>query len=395
MPEGYEKLGTFSLTRSGPFYRVEERLGLAREGFPGLALRTAIATGVTFLPLVVLAAIEGVLIGSRVTLPLLHDLTVYARFAFAVPLLLHAEQFVDTRLSMAVTHFQTGDILEGRARDDFEAALDRLRHALDSRLPEIILLLVAMIPALVHNRTVLGHPVSSWQVLSPGLSSTTTWAGKWLEFVSLPIFSFLILRWLWRILLWSQFLWRVSRIDLRLIPTHPDGSGGLAFLGLLHTAFGAFLVPVAATIAARGVQWVQIGGGTIGSLRNVLIAFIVIGLGLALGPLLLFIPKLIAIKRRGLLEYAKVATDYTRDFDQKWLRKPMTAEEPMLGSSDIQSLADLGNSYSFIQRMRVIPVSRQNAIAIGVATALPMLPFLLLIFPLEQLLKQVATLVIR
>ena len=395
MPDAYETLGTFSLTRGGPFYRVEERLGMAREGFPGLALRTVFTIGLTFVPLVVLAAIEGVLIGSRVVLPLLLDLTVYARFVLAVPLLLHAERFVDLRLSMAVTHFQTGDILEGPVRDQFETALDRLRSALESRLPEVILVLVAFVPALVQGRTVLGHQVSSWQLVTPGLASSATWAGKWLVFVSLPLFSFLILRWLWRILLWTQFLWRVSRIDLRLIPTHPDGAGGLAFLGVLHTGFSGFLIPVSATIAARAVQGVQYGVLTMTSFRNVLIAFIVLALIVALGPLLVFIPKLVQIRRRGLLEYAKLATDYTRDFDQRWLREAGKAENPLLGTSDIQSLADLANSYSVIQRMSVVPISRQNIIAVAAATALPMLPFLLLVFPLEALLKQVAALLIR
>jgi hypothetical protein len=213
--------------------------------------------------------------------------------------------------------------------------------------------------------------------------------------VSLPIFSFFIMRWLWRILLWWRFLWRVSRLDLKLIATHPDRAAGLGFLGYVHMAFGAFLVPVAASVAARGVQWVQWGGGTLTSLRNALIAFGVIALAIVLAPLLAFVPKLLATKREGLLDYSKLGTDYTRGFDQKWVRDARSTDEPLLGTADLQSLADLANSFQVIQGMRVVPILRENLIALVAAIALPMLPFLFVVLPLEQMLKQVASLVMK
>jgi hypothetical protein len=41
---------------------------------------------------------------------------------------------------------------------------------------------------------------------------------------------------------------------------------------------------------------------------------------LYLGPLLVFGPTLLAVKRRGLREYGAMATAYGQDFDAKWLR---------------------------------------------------------------------------
>src|SRR5262245_35157424 len=384
---------SFSLTQGGPFFRVERRVGLTRSGARALMLRTTVALAVAFEPLALLSAAQGGLSGAQVMMPLIADLTVFARFLLAVPLLLHVERWVDDRVALAVAQFRTGGLLEGQGRADFERAVHGLERTRDALFPELVLLAASFALAWVNSRAGLGPEVSSWRMTVPGDPMTITWAGRWLELVSLPVFNFLVLRWLWRILYWSRFLWNVSRVDLKLVPTHPDGAGGLAFLGLAHTAFGAFLVPVAASVAGRGVQWVQFGGGDISSLRNVLVAFAVLAMAIALGPLQVFMPRLLKTKRNGLLDYARLGTEYTRDFDRKWLREART--ETLIGSADIQSLADLGNSYQVIQGMRVVPPSRQNALTLLLAAALPMLPFLLVILPLEQLLKQLAQLVMR
>jgi len=385
---------SFSLIQGGLFFRVERRVGLTRARAGPVLLRTLIVIGVAFLPLVLLSAAQGLLVGTAVTLPLALDMTVYARFLLAVPLLLHAERLVDARVTLAVNHFRTADLLRGQARVGFEAAIQRLVRLRDSFVPEALLLVLSFFAAWTNSRAGLGPDVSSWRLVTPGLPESLTWAGRWLELVSLPFFNFLVLRWLWRIVMWSRFLWQVSRIEgLNLLPTHPDGAGGLAFLGITHTAFGAFLVPLAASVAARGVQWVQYGGGDMDSLRNALIAFAVIALVVALGPLQVFLPRLLEVKRRGLLEYGKLATEYTGDFDRRWLREPRT--EPILGTADLQSLADLANSYQVIQGMRVVPLSPRNAVTLILSAALPMLPFLLVILPLEELVKRLVQLVMR
>lgn len=393
--ESHEHLASFSLVQGGPIYRVERRFRLVREGGRGLAARTIAAVGVTFLPLVVLSAVQGVLFGSRVVVPLASDLTIYTRFLFAISLLLAAEASIDQRLNAAVKHFRTSGLLEGKAEADFESAIGRLEHSRDSLLPELILLLGAFAFAWISSRAILGSPVPTWRAITPGLESSTTLAGRWLDLVSLPIFNFLVFRWLWRILLWSVFLIRVSKIDLKLVPTHPDGAAGLGFLGGAHTAFGAFLVPLAATAAARGVQWVQYGGGTLESLRNALIAFLVVGLAITLGPLLVFAPRLMVVKRRGLLDYGKLASDYTRRFDKKWVHAGTAGEEPLLGTADIQSLADLGNSFAIIKGMRVMPPNIRHAETLVMAAALPMIPLLAFIMPVEKILKQLLQLVMR
>ena len=67
--------------------------------------------------------------------------------------------------------------------------------------------------------------------------------------VSLPLFQFLLLRWYFRLFIWARFLWQVSRIELSLMPTHPDRCGGVGFLASVSNAFSPVLLAQGAVLA--------------------------------------------------------------------------------------------------------------------------------------------------
>jgi hypothetical protein len=58
----------------------------------------------------------------------------------------------------------------------------------------------------------------------------------------------------------------------------------------------------------------------------------------------------------------------------------------LLGSADIQSLADLGNSYEVVRGMRLVPFTKETVFQLGVLTLLPVLPLILTMISLEELL---------
>ena len=107
-----------------------------------------------------------------------------------------------------------------------------------------------------------------------------------------------------------------------------------------------------------------------------------------LGPMLVFGPKLAAAKRAGLREYGTLAQRYAREFDRKWLRGGAPADEPLLGSADIQSLADLGNSFEVVKGMRFVPFTMQTVVQLAVITLVPVAPLLLTMISLEELLER-------
>ena len=119
------------------------------------------------------------------------------------------------------------------------------------------------------------------------------------------------------------------------------------------------------------------------------IAFLVVFLlCMILGPLLVFTPQLAGAKRTGNREYGTLAERYVREFDTKWLRGGAPAGEPLVGSSDIQSLADLNNSFEVVRTMRIAPITKDAVVRLAVATLVPIVPLMLTMMPLEELLKK-------
>jgi hypothetical protein len=105
-------------------------------------------------------------------------------------------------------------------------------------------------------------------------------------------------------------------------------------------------------------------------------------------PLLVFAPQLAQAKRTGNREYGTLAQRYVREFDAKWLRGGAPADESLIGSADIQSLADLGNSFEVVRTMRLAPVTKEAILQLAAATLAPVVPLALTMMPLEELLKR-------
>jgi hypothetical protein len=224
---------------------------------------------------------------------------------------------------------------------------------------------------------------------TPSVEGSKLWlAGLWYGYVSLPLFQFLLLRWYYRIFIWVRFLWQVSRIELSLIPIHPDRVGGLGFLANTAFAFMPLAVAHGALLAANIANRIFYVGAALPEFKVETAVVVVFMLGLVLGPLLLFAPQLAQAKRTGNREYGALAARYVREFDAKWLRGGATGAEPLVGSADIQSLADLANSFEVVRTMRVAPITKDALIRLMAATLVPVVPLALTMMPLEELLRK-------
>jgi len=213
--------------------------------------------------------------------------------------------------------------------------------------------------------------------------------GKWYVFVSLPVFQFLLMRWYYRVLIWVRFLWQVSRIELSLIPTHPDRVGGLGFLANVSNAFTVLAVAHGALLAGLIANRIFYLRAALTDFKAETAVVVIFVLGLAFGPFLLFAPQLAATKQEGIREYGRFAQRYVREFDAKWLRgRAAAGNEPLLGSTDVQSLADLANSFEVVRTMRVAPITRDAVLGLVVATLAPVAPLALTMMSLEDLLKK-------
>ncbi len=172
------------------------------------------------------------------------------------------------------------------------------------------------------------------------------------------------------------------------MPTHPDRVGGLGFLANTAHAFIPLAVAHGAVLSGMIANRIFHLGATLPGSKVEIAVVVLFVQCLVFAPLLLFAAQLARAKRTGLREYGTLAERYVREFDAKWLRGGAPPDERLVGSADIQSLADLGNSFEVVRSMRLAPVTRDAILALAVATLLPVAPLLLTMMSLEELLKK-------
>jgi hypothetical protein len=375
-----------SLMEGGPLYRIQERVGLGRERAHRTLKIALLLPLLTWLPLLLLSVIQGTAWGSSVRMAFLQDFSAYTRFLLAIPLLLAGEVVVGPLIADAAEHFIISGVVGAKDYPAFDRAVEKSLRLRDSGLAEIVMLLAAYCLSLMAFRTTAVQ-APTWFAARTGTSDSMTLAGWWLVLFCVPLYQFLILRWLWRAFLWFQFLHQISKLDLYLYPTHPDQAGGLGFVGHAQRLFSILLFSY--SVGAAGVIANEIVYDKI-PLQHFAVAiatYVVVALIVILGPLVIFTGKLLKTKRVGLQEYGTLATTYTGSFQRKWIGAGPPDRGPLLGTADIQSLADLGNSYSLIEHMNVLPVNPRTPIQLAIASLVPLTPLLLTVMPAKEVAK--------
>lgn len=379
----------FLLVLGGPLYQLLRRAHLSDDALHMVRQRVVVISLVAWLPLFVLAALEGHLIPGSIAVPFLLDLEVHIRFLAVVPLLIVAELVVHQRLHAVGLGFLERDLIPESERMRFDDSLRSAYRLRNSVLAEVMLIMVVYgIGVLLVWRHYSALNAASWYATPSASGSSLSLAGMWYGYVSLPFFQFLLLRWYFRLFIWARFLWKVSRIELSIVPTHPDRLGGLGFLSGTVYAFAVLLVAHGAMVAAQVANRIFFLGASLLEYKIEIAAMIAFLLCVVFGPLLVFAPQLSRAKRKGLREYGTLAERYVREFDAKWLRGGVPAGEPFVGSADIQSLADLSNSFEVVRSMRIVPVTRDALIQLGAVVLVPIVPLALTMMPLEELVKR-------
>ncbi len=384
-------LDDFSLAKGGPLFEVFVRARLMRPDLSPAGRRIVFLVLFTWFPLLLLSAWQGLAIGGALKIPFLFDFTAAVRFLVCIPLLVIAETVIDSRSREVIGYFFTSGILEEKELPSFVAVIRKIARLRKSGLAEGVMIGLVIVAVLFLRREFSGGS-STWQVLVSSVGAERTLAGWWYVLVSLPVFQFFMLRWLWRIAIWYWFLWRTSKLDLRLVPTHPDMAGGLGILGLAQAKFGMVIFAVSAVIAADMGRDIIFGEASLFDFQVFVIGYVLLILILFLSPLLIFTPKLFAVKRKGLLEYGSLAAHYVRDFQRKWGKGELPKEESLLGSADIQSLADLGGSFEIVRKMKPIPIDLNTLIALAGSAVVPLLPLVLTVLPMDEIVRKVFSL---
>jgi sterol desaturase/sphingolipid hydroxylase (fatty acid hydroxylase superfamily) len=375
----------FSLVLGGPLFQLLRKAHLEGDALEMVHWRILVSILITWFPLLILSAVDTG-IGGPDQISFFHDIEVHVRFLVAVPILIAAELLVHYRTRPLVRRFLEWRIVLPEDKALFQKAVVSAVKIRNSVYVELALLAVVYSLGLWYW-SLRGDLGSSWYEL-PGGRWRLTPAGDWYVFVCLPLFQFILLRWYMRLFIWFRFLWQVNRIELNLVPTHPDRCGGLSFLGKGSYAFSPILVAQGAILAGVIANRVLYHGEKLVSFKLQIVGLIAFFVVAVLGPLLMFTPRMARVRRKGLADYGLFAQRYVERFDQKWVQHASASEE-LLGTGDIQSLADLGNSYQVVREMRVVPFGLQDVSRLAIASVVPLAPLLLTVFSFEELVTRV------
>lgn len=379
-----ESPSSFSLVLGGPLYQLLLRIGLVKPPLDRVQWRIFVITTLAWVPLFVLTALTGHLAGG-VKIPFFRDFEVHARLLVALPLLIVAEVAIHRRVRVLLLQFLHRQIITPAVAPKFEDILESAVRLRNSLAVEVGIIFFIVLMGGFWRREFLTLQSGTWYATIANGAEVKTPAGYWYYSVSLPVFQFIVLRWYFRLFVWARLLRQVSKLELNLVPTHPDRTCGLGFLDGSVLTMAPFLLAHSCLLGGYLANRILYEGAKLPSYRleiGVVALFLAL---LALGPLCVFTPPLLKARRQGLLNYGRLASDYVIGFDRKWIGGRRSPDEPLVGTGDIQSLADLANTFSIVRSITPFPFGRSSLIGLAVIVALPLLPLTLTMFSLEEL----------
>jgi hypothetical protein len=387
----FHELPDFSLVLGEPLFKMLVRLRLANPAFELMARRIVLMTLFAWLPLLILSLVDGKA-WSGVGLPFLHDIEMQARFLIVLPLIIAAELPVHQQLSAVVGQFIERGIITEEVLPKFKQSIAtgvKLRNSVAIELTLFILIFIGgyFLWSTISGVEKIGTDTGTWYAIVTNGGTRLSPAGYWYIIVSRPLVQFILIRWYLRLFVWARFLWQSSRLDLNLIPTHPDRAAGLGFLAASITVFTPLIIAHGVLLAGVLANPILFAGAKLTDFKLEIIVMVGFLLLAMLGPLLVFWPCLMRAKRAGLLEYGTLASRYVKEFDLKWIRDDAINDEKFIGSSDIQSLADLGNSFQVIRDIQPFPFGKGAVIGIILMALIPVSPLVFTMIPLEELIK--------
>jgi hypothetical protein len=348
---------------------------------------------ITWVPLVVLGAVQGLAWGPSRAQSVLLDPMILTRFLVALPILIISSGKCSQIVNAVAGHFLEAGLVTEAELGHFSTIVSSQIKLRNSRAANWICMVLACVCSALMNVLVLPRTPVSWRTVNSVGQHSLSLAGWWFIAVSQPIYLFVLLRFLYRIALWWRFLWRTSRLKLNLHAVHPDGAGGLGFLGLTLDAFKLPAFGISASFAGSLADLILLNGGPINDLEYEILGVALIVVGLFVLPLSLFyIPELTRARGRDVLNYWALVETQLRQFERKWIASD-SKQANMPSGADFSEATSLSSILERAQRMTLLPFELIDFLFLVAAVLLPFLPVAALVVPLSNILKTILRLI--
>lgn len=381
-----------SLFGPGPFPHFQRSLGLFRPVGTNIVARALTCVVVGWFPLLALVFVTSTprwdAVWSFVT-----DFGTHARSLIAAPLFIFCEPACLKKLAAIVQHFIKAGVVHRDDMPRFDELVASNRSLINGTIAEVVAVLAAYAIAFLLVRHLPSLGMRPW-FLTEANGTTMSLAGWWYSFVSLPLLLILNFVWLWRILLWSRFMIRVSRMKLRLIAAHPDRASGLKFLNASLVAFIPLAFTLGVITAGASANQLLYNNATVETVQMLAAGLIAVVLTLFVGPLLIFVFKLHAKKVEGIYEYGSLADDVGRQFEEKWFRNYEEFRSGALEAQDFSATTDLYQVVANVHDMKLFPFELRAVVSLLVGALLPFIPVVLMMMPIKAIVTEVARLLV-
>ncbi|MGZ8398803.1 MAG: hypothetical protein ACXWWN_07190 [Gemmatimonadales bacterium] len=377
---------------AGPYSRVQTTLGLIKNDALRVGRRALLFGLIAWVPLVLLSAVEGLALGPNPRESMLLDIAAHARYLISLPLMVIAEAVCLPALASIARHFGDMGLIPPANRPRYEQLISSTRRWLASPATDLGILLLAYALTVGLGQSLYPTALSSW--VAPGAAHQLSLAGWWRALVSQPLYMVLVLGWLWRVMLWARFLRGVSRLDLQLIPAHPDLAGGLGFTGTSIRAFLLLAMALSVPIAGTVAQGILFGGRSLPDFKYVIAGIVIVEMVLFIGPLFLLGSALLQARTRGIFQYGALAEAVGQEFEGRWLRSPGAVSAEALAAPDFSATTDLYSIAANAHGMGLVPLNIGQVVPLLGFILLPFVPVVLMALPIEEILSYAAKLVL-
>ena len=372
----------FSLFEDDNARRFYAALGLGTRVRFRLVKRALVLIFVTYVPMALLALLQGLVDTAATPTNFFADFAAYAQFLIALPLYMIAEPIIDSSTREAAKQFLACGIVRPEDAPNLQEIHATIAHARKARWPDIACIIFAYVFSLVILVPQFGSdPLPTWHVQGDENSRWMTAAGVWAFFVAFPLLNYIWLRLIWKIVLWIYYLYRNTRMHLDLHPMHADLTGGIGFVSEAQGRYALFILAfgIGNVAAPVGYQIAVLNYDL--SILPVWGPLVLFGLGapiLFTLPLFMFTKQLYRSKKRAIAAYRERVTEQSRKVEQHWLFD-LRREAPAQDIRELAELETLGSIFTRIEKMHVVPFDLRSfgqlvGSSLGaIATLLPLL----------------------
>jgi len=378
----------FSLLESGPVHRVFVKMNLDKHRWK-LAI---VLWCITWLPLAIITAIEGTLY-SRTQMPFLDDVAIQLKLLVALPMLLMIGPGIDQKVRVVVKYLSETLMSADESEHVLAPALYKVKNRINSALAEVILLLIVITISIspAKGGVMRGEEgnARSWMFAIREGKQVLNLAGNWVVYISIPVFQFILIRWIWKYIVWMLLLLRISRMKLDLKSTHPDQAGGLGILILPQQYFLKIFFAISIAISGELIVQLTNGPGSFTSIRNQGIGCIILCLFLVLLPLFFFMGKLIKTKNGGLVDLGQLGGAFSYRFDKDWINTKPIETRVSENVVDPSMLIDYSSIYSLLRQLRLFLFTPRDIIVMAIILFIPFIPILFIRFSVMEILQKI------